>query len=241
MPAYQQTPEDLRQHLREHVEWLEESMASFDAGKEHSAKRLAATMRTLLHETDSSHSLLGQLGVRESLRFWSVLPDFGPAPTDMFQGIGMEVKVENGSSSIRYIANLGRPEQKLPVSVWWDGEPIIIAGTEIVTRRRAVLQLTNKDGGAHIDPKLNELDHKLLRTDLMGWQGVTFTGAQETVVHEAPIPAGPPGMVMRVSRYEGGQATQEPSGLGTPVNAVVRQAAHELHGTLREQLHHLLT
>jgi hypothetical protein len=108
MARHKQTKEDLAQHLREHVDWLEESMASFDSGKEHSAKRLAHTMRTLLHDTTKSHSLLGQLAVKESLRYWSVLPDFGSEEASEFVGVPMTFVFEGGKHTLKYLPISGR-------------------------------------------------------------------------------------------------------------------------------------
>ena len=59
------TPAELQGHLDEQLEFLERSAASFDAGYEGEAKELAVSLRVLLHDTQQSHSLLGQLGRRE--------------------------------------------------------------------------------------------------------------------------------------------------------------------------------
>ncbi|PKM42871.1 MAG: hypothetical protein CVV03_09425 [Firmicutes bacterium HGW-Firmicutes-8] len=53
------TVQELEEHLREQLEFLELSAESYDRGKDGEAKRLASTIRVLVHETRSSHSLLG--------------------------------------------------------------------------------------------------------------------------------------------------------------------------------------
>src|SRR5208282_5140661 len=63
MTKVPQSAEDLRRHLSEQVGFLESSCAGFDRGNEAEAKRIAASLRILLHDTDSSKSLLGQLGM----------------------------------------------------------------------------------------------------------------------------------------------------------------------------------
>jgi len=59
---YIQSQEELQQHLRDTIQALELSSRAFDEGFEGEAKRLAAAIRVLVHDTDSSKSLLGQLG-----------------------------------------------------------------------------------------------------------------------------------------------------------------------------------
>lgn len=65
-----QTQADLEEHLVEQIQFLESSAASFDSGFESESKRLATTLRVLLHETNRSHSLLDQLGKKATLKFF---------------------------------------------------------------------------------------------------------------------------------------------------------------------------
>jgi hypothetical protein len=48
-------------NLAESIDFLNLSASSFDNGYEAEAKRLAVTLRVLLHDTAQSHSLLGLL------------------------------------------------------------------------------------------------------------------------------------------------------------------------------------
>ncbi len=58
---YIQSKEELQQHLRDTVQALELSARAFDEGLEGEAKRLAAAIRVLVHDTSYSKSLLSQL------------------------------------------------------------------------------------------------------------------------------------------------------------------------------------
>jgi hypothetical protein len=60
---------ELEQHLAEQVSFLRVSAQAFDAGLEAEAKRLATSIRVLVHDTGISKSLIGQLGLKESMRF----------------------------------------------------------------------------------------------------------------------------------------------------------------------------
>lgn len=55
--------------LAEQYDFLRASAARFDDGHHHESKRLALTLRVLLHDTPKSASLLDQLGVKDTLMF----------------------------------------------------------------------------------------------------------------------------------------------------------------------------
>jgi hypothetical protein len=57
MTKYRQTPADLDKHLDEHIGFLTSSAESFDKGYVSEAKRMAMSLRVLLHNTHSSRSL----------------------------------------------------------------------------------------------------------------------------------------------------------------------------------------
>jgi hypothetical protein len=56
--------------LDEQLAFLRTSAHAFDRGVLPEYKRIALVLRVLLHDTGRSHSLLGQFGVKTSLRFW---------------------------------------------------------------------------------------------------------------------------------------------------------------------------
>lgn len=59
--------QDFKAHLFEQLDFLRSSIASYDAGKEHEAKRLSVPIRTLVHNTRRSTGLLTHLGVQHQL------------------------------------------------------------------------------------------------------------------------------------------------------------------------------
>ena len=64
-----QTHSELLSALRTQIAFLRRSSAAFDAGQQDEAIRLATHVRILVHQTTSSHALLAQLGLLESLAF----------------------------------------------------------------------------------------------------------------------------------------------------------------------------
>jgi hypothetical protein len=172
------THDERSERLKEQLGFLDTSSRLYDEGHEHEAIRLARTIRVLVHDTDRSRSLLGLLGVKTSITFWSVhYGEAGPSSIS-FVGIGKRL---HGYGPI-----LLPPRRRLAFEKWWEDELLYVKGDERLTRQRAVLTLADKDEGAHVDPKLKDSDLTLL------------------------------------------------------IRAAVRQIAHELRGTIREHLVHLL-
>src|SRR4051812_47474021 len=66
---YELSKADLVEQLRIQVDFLERSSVAYDQGFEDEARRLATVVRILVHDTARSKSLLGQLGVKERLRY----------------------------------------------------------------------------------------------------------------------------------------------------------------------------
>ncbi|MEE9987498.1 hypothetical protein [Agrobacterium pusense] len=79
--------DDLNEHLAEQLGFLEASARSFDGGFIGEAKRMATTIRVLMHETPQSHSVLGQLGLLQK-DFVDTSPDYDPKSFAAFHGAG---------------------------------------------------------------------------------------------------------------------------------------------------------
>jgi len=192
MTKRKQSHLELEKHLIEQLQFLELSAHAFDRGFEAEAKRMAVTIRVLLHDTRNSHSLLGQLGLKSKL-FWDLsMPAMPVMPGQMMMtGIPCRlVGIGPGRSGAGYLAHLDMvPEQKqIPFDQWWTD----IVYTENLTSRSAdgkfTMQLqplgakvntlsrcdlvrivTDQDGGAHVDPAIDERYAKLSRDNAAGW------------------------------------------------------------------------
>lgn len=151
----------LEQHLDEQIHFLELSCKSFDEGYIHEAKRLATSVRVLVHDTQSSSSLLSQLNLKSALGFYDTCMDFNPNNLLASNGI---IAIHAGSSA-KYVAPLENSPLGLgvlePFEDWWN--KLVFANPTGVgfTRAELILILANKEGGAHVDPKLNEAYLKL--------------------------------------------------------------------------------
>lgn len=154
------TPAELQAHLDEQLGFLERSAASFDRGYEDEAKRLAVTLRVLLHETKQSRSLLGQLGRRSTLFLDSALP---PDPANLMTHGGL-VFLAMGPPKTQYVAmldDLPPITKQVSFDTWWDAPVFIDREQQVLSRKQLVLIAANQDGGAHIDPALDDTYRKL--------------------------------------------------------------------------------
>ena len=210
-----QTQDDLVEHLREAVGFLKDSSAAFDQGKRGEAKRLAVTIRVLVHDTDTSHSLLGQLGRKDKILYYSSPNPYGPSNVMTENRLVMQratfapIPAGGGVEFMAFLDNFPPvfPWRRLGFSDWWS-ESVIRDVNKVTTgRRQLVLGVADKDGGAHVDPALDARYALLSRGNPMG-----------IVFHDGVDQSEPKDMHL----------------------ASVRQVAHELEKTLREELAELL-
>jgi hypothetical protein len=226
---YKLTQTELIDALREQVEFMKRSSWAFDRGFEDEAKRLAVVLRVLLHDTGASRSVLGQLNVKQNLRFLNTADPIDPfnlMPTWGLVHLTFGISPD-GTPNARYEprrndpVDVGEPPPdladklqarpiyvpELPFDRWWQEPVTRDAHGNLFSRRDYVLTLSNQDGGAHVDPALNDAWAALTRDNSLGW-----------------IAVGPAGSAP----------------LGTPAFASVRQIAYEVARTLQSQLSHLL-
>jgi hypothetical protein len=193
--------------------FLATSSELFDQGHIAEAKRLAITIRILVHDTSSSHSLLGQLGIKDTLRYidTSLEPDIPRAERVSDGSWRMSVRKDAGLAQIRMTAGTmyfwpsleARPRRRLAAfDNWWTDAVLSDSQGREFSRRDLVLGLAHQDGGAHVDPELETAYAALSRSNSLGWN-----------VHV------------------GGELLS----LESPVLANVRQIAFELRLTIAEQ------
>jgi len=165
-----QSREELERHLREQLSFLERSAESFDNGFEEEAKRLAVVVRTLVHDTPSSHSLLEQLGLKTKDFYDTAMDDF---PENLL-GHGALVQVFFSPQGSKYVPLLDdpAPDQQPRWSTfdnWWNRSVFRTSDGLQLSRRALILALANKDGGAHVDTKLDSAYAAISRNHAIGW------------------------------------------------------------------------
>lgn len=140
--------EDLAAHLKRQLIFLRNSVAAYDNGFVEEAIRIGVVIRVLCHDTQSSVSLLKQMGQKATLRLVTTAKtlsndlladmDFGELMAGMTFGHTLEYDpVPEDSPAILC------PD-------WWE-QPVFIRDKTAYTRKDVVLSAANKDGGAHVD------------------------------------------------------------------------------------------
>jgi len=208
-----QSQDDLKRLLKEHYGFLLASSESYDRGSLAEAKRLAVSIRVLVHDTPASVSLLGQLGMKGCLFIDTATERPQPVIRTSYAGL---VGVFLGQVSSKYLPHLDSGKSMaVTFEQWWNAPIIIDFAQREITRRRLILAVVNKDGGAHVDPELDDIYADLSRSNSMGqmyssdgpWEpliGVEHASVRQ-VAHEVlrtfnvqytPIPSQDAGVMM---------------------------------------------
>lgn len=182
-----QTKAELLTHLRESLGFLRRSSEAFDAGFTDEAKRLATTIRVLVHDTQKSKSLLGLLHMKSSMGFLNTAYPYNPKNLLSHHGL-IGLRMENGRSSYwapKGDASPGRPHKYVLFPDWWNDVVVVDSRGARFNRRDLVLALANQDGGAHVDPQLDSDYAHLSRHNSAGW--MTTDGKTERPIMELEL------------------------------------------------------
>lgn len=176
-----QTSDDLNRHLQEQLTFLKEDSAQYDSGRTEYGKRMAVTLRQLAHDTGRSHSLFTQLGIKDRYFFDTATAELlNNCPADFdhernrygggFLGlIGM-------THTARLVPHLDPQENRqffgfVPFDEYWNRTVLLDLKERPFTRKDIVLEIADTDGGAHVDPALEEKYHELTRQNGLGIAG----------------------------------------------------------------------
>jgi hypothetical protein len=151
--------------LRDQRELLDNASKSYDGGSHAEAKNLATRLRVLLHDHGrNSRSVLAQLGVKERLPYLDT-SHAEPPPGVIVMGGGLcmiSAHLAPGDAGFsRYAPPLGdlSPDRQHPPQAfvdWWTDPVVADDHGRPISRRQFVLWLAEQDGGAHVDPSVDE-------------------------------------------------------------------------------------
>lgn len=158
---------ELENHLKEQIGFLEASSSAFDQGMMSEAKRIAVAVRVLVHDTRNSQSLLSQLG-EKCIPFLDTAKDIDP--DNLVTSHPLMVLAFN-RGEVLYKARLGEGNYKSETDfeTWWSKPVLKDNQARIMTRRDLILNMADKDGGAHVDPKIGSTYNDLKKNNSMGW------------------------------------------------------------------------
>lgn len=175
-----QTSNDLMNHLNEQIGFLQRSCELFDNGYKSESKRIALVIRVLLHDTNNSVSLLKQIG-KKNILFYDT-SDYNPE--NLMQKLGI-VKLRMTSQRVEFLPLLDdgpfiNPEkEKITFDDWWNGVVFVDVKRNTITRKKLILDISNQDGGAHIDPTINKVYAGLTRDNSLGvFEHYDFNGVK---------------------------------------------------------------
>lgn len=161
---------ELKAELVEQVQLLQHASRSFDQGFEAVGKHIALTLRLLLHTYGRQRGLLEQLGLRSIPFFDSA----GPLnPNNLLSEcnlVGMRLSSAS-AKNIPLVAMGGGPQGLLPTKFvdWWNNPVLKDQKGRTFCRRELVQNVAETDGGAHVDPELEEAYLEFSRRKSLGW------------------------------------------------------------------------
>ena len=161
--------DELLKHLEEQLYFIEKSFEDYEKN-EVEAKRVATNIRTLVHDTNNSTSLLKLLNGKQipflntnapknSVAYWQLTKvnmqgNVFDANTPYVGIVGKHVIGSDEGINIIY-----SPIYKawtnfndyIDFETWWGAEIYDNKKGDVLTRKGLILNVANKDGGAHID------------------------------------------------------------------------------------------
>jgi len=167
MPTISRTTKELEALLDEQLEFLDASGRAFDSGFSGEIKRLATAVRVLVHDTANSTSLLTLLGRKAG----SFLDSADPYDDENLMPHSSLVTLHVYPNRVEAAAHFNELINQHFVSFdeWWDGIVLVDDRREEFSRKDICLYLANKEGGAHVDARIDEKFERLRKANAAGW------------------------------------------------------------------------
>ncbi len=163
--------DNLNELLKEQIAFLKASCQSFDSGFGGESKRIATTVRVLVHDTAQSQSLLKQLNLK-NIDFYNTSAKLDPKNLMTHMGL-VFMRLElfgDGSEYMPFLDDVLPNSMRLEKFDDWWLEPVIVdKNHNMFTRKDLILATSNKEGGAHIDPELDIKFENLLKNNSINW------------------------------------------------------------------------
>ena len=157
----------IEEHFLEQLRLLKKSAAEFDAGDTGEFRRMAVAMRVLVHDTSASHSLIKQVGLSNAKFVTSAMPI---NEANMLSEFSLALVHLSGDGA-RLLPKLGDTPfspRDMSLNDWWN-EPVLRDNhRHHFTRHDIVSTVANQDGGAHVDPEIDQAYHRLANEHSIG-------------------------------------------------------------------------
>ena len=193
----QQTSAELDLRYDEQFGLLKKSCDEYDAGDERDIRRIALSLRILLHDTRRSKSLLELLGRKDYL-FFDSARDI--SPTHLISDFARVVMPMTGPNARHIVLPCETPTHMVwmvPFEAWWNKVVVRVPSLFNLTRADLVLTMADQDGGAHVEANVEERYYDSPRDGFGAWQfknwsaetdGTPVLGAAEGSVRQKSSP-----------------------------------------------------
>ena len=161
---------DLKNELKEQILLLKNACNSYDNGLDAIGKHIALSIRVLLHHHANSRSLLEQLSLRKN----SFYDSAGQLDKNNLLTECNLVALSVSGNSGKYLPSLSmkpvKPNsKKIDFANWWNNPVLKDEKGRFFSRYELVTNVANTDGGAHVDPDLEDKYMDLSRNNSLGW------------------------------------------------------------------------
>lgn len=136
--------------LNEQIRFLNRSCLAFDEGEEDEALRMATSMRVLFWDKGQNVSLLSHLHLRHGCML-----SIARGHADFRDYLGYHLNLSS-ATPVKAVPLLGSEFKQIPFAAWWHHEPVFVHDGQKYSRETIVLSAAHKDGGAHVDAKLDK-------------------------------------------------------------------------------------
>ena len=136
--------------LREHIGFIQRSCAAYDQGVEEEAIRISTSLRVIFHNKGRNKSLVSHLGLGDKSMLSS-----SQGHGDWKDYLAIELNLSS-PQPVRMLPLLGNKLKQLSMEDWWDTESVFVHDAQRYSRRKIILSVTDKDGGAHVDEELEK-------------------------------------------------------------------------------------
>lgn len=165
MGKYKLDIKELQEHWGDQIGFIQKSTAEFDKGDEKEARRIATSLRILFHDTNYSKSIFSKLNPQ--MHFLSIAHLYTPSNLLSSWEL-LSMSLSNDGIYYRPILDSQSRVFFLNFQDWWN-EIVFDDHIFRFTRRDIVLYIANQDGGAHVDPEMNESFARLSKLNSLGW------------------------------------------------------------------------
>lgn len=179
------TQDELLVLLDEQLDFLKASASAYDNGFAGEIKRLAQSVRVLVHDTRESTSLL-TLTQNKDRSFLDTSFPF-EEENKLSHSSLVQIRIDGKKSVPEPFLDGGSFKRNIKFENWWNGIVFVDKNRNEFSRKDIVLTLANKEGGAHVDPELDSKYADLRKNNSLGWFDYISNGNQ--IPGEDQVPA----------------------------------------------------